>query len=370
MPRLAPELAAGLAEIREQILADTELAGRIRSKFEIKNTTGYRLCAFLDAERPLEIFRRLVIGSEGTLAFVAEATFETVPVPARTTLSWLHFPSIAEATATVPALVASGASAVELMVAPALIVAAHNIPGAPQAWKELDPASAALLVEFGGEADGGARPGGGRCGRDRRRARAARSARLHPRRGDGRGLLAGPRGVARARRPAAPAGHRADRRGRVRAARADCRVRRRAPGAAGRARVPHRGRGPRLGGKPPLHAHAGLLEAGGRRPLRVVHGAPRRARAREVRRIAQGRARDRRQHGALRRARVGEEGDRADVAGEGARRPRRGARAGRRPQSRSRRPPAEPEDDPADRGDRRPPASSAGSASRSARAAT
>ena len=89
-----PELAAGLLEIRDEILADAELAERIRRKFEIKNTTGYRLCAFLDAETPLEIFRRLLVGSEGTLAFIAEAVFETVPQPARTTVSWLHFPSV------------------------------------------------------------------------------------------------------------------------------------------------------------------------------------------------------------------------------------------------------------------------------------
>ena len=77
-----PELAAGLAEIRDEIRADDELSERIRKKFEIKNTTGYRLCAFLDADTPLEIFRRLLVGSEGTLAFIAEATFETVAVPA------------------------------------------------------------------------------------------------------------------------------------------------------------------------------------------------------------------------------------------------------------------------------------------------
>jgi len=145
-----PELARGLAEIRAQILADPELAERIRRKFEIKNTTGYRLCAFLDAQTPLEIFRRLLIGSEGTLAFVAEAVFETVALPARTTLAWIHFPSIAAATAPVPDLVTSGATAVELMVAPALIVASHNIEGAPESWRELAPDSAALLVEFGG----------------------------------------------------------------------------------------------------------------------------------------------------------------------------------------------------------------------------
>ena len=43
---------------------------------------------------------------------------------------------------------------------------------------------------------------------------------------------------------------------------------------------------------------------------------------------------------------------------------------GRRPQPRPRRPPAQPEDDAADRGGRQRPASSAASASRSARAAT
>src|SRR4051794_5206313 len=76
--REEPELARGLAEIRDEILADAELAERIRRKFEIKNTTGYRLCAFLDEDEPLHIFRRLLVGSEGTLAFVAEAVFETV----------------------------------------------------------------------------------------------------------------------------------------------------------------------------------------------------------------------------------------------------------------------------------------------------
>ncbi|MEO8092873.1 MAG: FAD-binding and (Fe-S)-binding domain-containing protein, partial [bacterium] len=146
-----PELAAGLAEIREELRDDEQLSSRVRQKFEIKNTMGYRLCAFLDADEPLEIFRRLVVGSEGTLAFVAEAVFETVAVPRHTTVSWLHFASIDAAAAPVPQLVAAGASAVELMVAPALMVASDNIRGAPGHWRELPPDSAALLVEFGAD---------------------------------------------------------------------------------------------------------------------------------------------------------------------------------------------------------------------------
>jgi D-lactate dehydrogenase len=148
-----PELAEGLATIRDEIRADAELSERIRRKFAIKNTTGYRLCAFLDADEPLEIFRRLVVGSEGTLAFVAEAVFETVPRPAHTTTAWVHFPGIDEAIAPVRDLVESGATAVELMVAPALITAAWNMVGAPQEWKELPPESAVLLVEYGAASD-------------------------------------------------------------------------------------------------------------------------------------------------------------------------------------------------------------------------
>ncbi|HEY2052332.1 MAG TPA: FAD-binding and (Fe-S)-binding domain-containing protein [Solirubrobacterales bacterium] len=145
-----PELAAGLAAIRDEIRADADLSARIRHKFEIKNTTGYRLCAFLDADEPVEIFRRLLVGSEGTLAWIPEVVFETVPQPAVTTVAWVHFPDIDAAIAPVTDLVASGARAVELMVAPALITAAWNMVGAPQEWKELDPTSAALLVEYGG----------------------------------------------------------------------------------------------------------------------------------------------------------------------------------------------------------------------------
>jgi D-lactate dehydrogenase len=148
-----PELAAGLAAIRDEIRADAELSERIRRKFAIKNTMGYRLCAFLDADDPLEMFRRLVVGSEGTLAFVAEAVFETVPLPARTTTAWIHFPGIDEAIAPVRDLVGSGATAVELMVAPALITASYNMVGAPEEWKELPPESAVLLVEFGAATD-------------------------------------------------------------------------------------------------------------------------------------------------------------------------------------------------------------------------
>jgi D-lactate dehydrogenase len=147
----APELAAGLEAIRDQLRGNPTLRERVARKFQIKNTTGYRLCAFLDADTPLEIFRRLVIGSEGTLAFVAEAVFDTVPLGAHTTIALVMFEDLDAAADAVPALVAAGATATELMVAPTLIAAAYNMPGTPERWKELPPGSAALLVEFRAE---------------------------------------------------------------------------------------------------------------------------------------------------------------------------------------------------------------------------
>jgi D-lactate dehydrogenase len=147
----APELAAGLTQIRDELRGDAELSARVARKFEIKNTTGYRLCAFLDAEEPLEIFRRLIIGSEGTLAFVAEAVFETVGLGRHTTLALVLFDDLDSAADAVAPLVAAGASATELMVAPTLIAAAYNMPGTPPEWKEIPPTSAALLIEFRAE---------------------------------------------------------------------------------------------------------------------------------------------------------------------------------------------------------------------------
>jgi len=149
--RAEPDLAIGLLELRGQLLADRELTDRVRRKYSIRNTHGYRLCALLDGETPLEIFRRLLVGSEGTLGFVAEAVIDTVPVPGVTSVAWIPVPTIDEAVGLVPGLVGLGASAVELMVAPALAAAGQAFAHTPSYWRTLDPKAAALLVEFGAE---------------------------------------------------------------------------------------------------------------------------------------------------------------------------------------------------------------------------
>ena len=142
-----PDLARGLAEIRDELRADAELAERIRRKFEIKNTMGYRLIAFLEADTPLEIFRRLIVGSEGTLAFVSEVVFDTVPFGRHTATAFVLFPGIDEAVACVQPLVQAGASATELMMVLAMKAAQAFAPIPPE-WNDAPNDAAAILVEF------------------------------------------------------------------------------------------------------------------------------------------------------------------------------------------------------------------------------
>lgn len=73
-----PRLAKGLLDLKEELGANKKLSDRIRTKYRIKNTTGYSLNAFLDYSTPVEIFSHLLIGAEGTLAFISEAVLETV----------------------------------------------------------------------------------------------------------------------------------------------------------------------------------------------------------------------------------------------------------------------------------------------------
>jgi D-lactate dehydrogenase len=148
-----PEMAAGLLKIRQEILANKEIADRIIRKYSIRNTNGYAMHAFLDGATPVEILRRLMVGSEGTLGFVSEAVYKTYHLPAKTTVAWLPFDTVDAAVEQVGKLVELGAQAVELLVAPALTAASKLWKGTPQYWKNLDPRNAALLVEFGFDSD-------------------------------------------------------------------------------------------------------------------------------------------------------------------------------------------------------------------------
>jgi D-lactate dehydrogenase len=147
-----PALAAGLLEIKREIESDPDLVARLRRKFAIKNTTGYHMEAFLDGTTPLEIFRRLIVGSEGTLAFIVEAVFDTVPDDQYRLTSFMIFPDMYAACAAVKPFVDIGAAAVEL-VDRASLRAVEGKPGVPERWKALVETATGLLVEFRAPSD-------------------------------------------------------------------------------------------------------------------------------------------------------------------------------------------------------------------------
>jgi D-lactate dehydrogenase len=74
-----PAIARELSALRAAILASPDLLAKIRRKYQQKNTVGYSLNAFVDYEKPLDILAHLLIGGEGTLAFISEAVLKTLP---------------------------------------------------------------------------------------------------------------------------------------------------------------------------------------------------------------------------------------------------------------------------------------------------
>ncbi|MFF8838043.1 FAD-binding and (Fe-S)-binding domain-containing protein [Streptomyces sp. NPDC015130] len=147
LARAEPRLCAGLLALKAEIEADTELTARIRAKYAIKNTNGYRLDAFLDGATPVQILRGLMVGSEGTFGFIAETVFDTLPLDREVSTALLFFPSLPAAAEAVPLFNEAGALAVELMDGNTLR-ASVSVAGVPADWAELPKETAALLVEF------------------------------------------------------------------------------------------------------------------------------------------------------------------------------------------------------------------------------
>ncbi len=143
-----PALVQGLMRMRDTVRASPPLRHEIERQFAMKNTMGYGLNALLDYDEPAEILGRLMIGSEGTLAFVSEVVFRTVAIKPKAATSLLLFDSIYEATASLPPLIASGAAALELMDEESLRVAQRTAHPLREIADLKVTRHAALLVEY------------------------------------------------------------------------------------------------------------------------------------------------------------------------------------------------------------------------------
>ncbi|MCL3861727.1 FAD-binding and (Fe-S)-binding domain-containing protein [Actinotalea sp. K2] len=146
--RLEPDLWTGLLRLRDRVRDDAALRAEIERQFAMKNTMGYGLNALLDHDTAVEMLAHLVIGSEGTLAFVAEVTFATVPALPFAATGLLVFDDVATATGALAPLVDSGAHAVELLDAASLRVAQADPQAADVLRSIAVDRHTALLVEY------------------------------------------------------------------------------------------------------------------------------------------------------------------------------------------------------------------------------
>lgn len=99
-----PEFIRKIEELRDEILADKELSDRIRYKYSIKNVTGLNIFPFVRFEDPFDIIAHLLVGSEGTLAFMSQVTMKTLPLPSKEASAMVYFGTIREAAEAVVAL--------------------------------------------------------------------------------------------------------------------------------------------------------------------------------------------------------------------------------------------------------------------------
>lgn len=145
---LEPELFEGLSRLRDQVQADATMRATIEHQFSMKNTMGYGVNALIDFTDPVDILTHLMVGSEGTLGFVAEVTMRTVPVLPHAATALLVFDTLPAATDALAALISSGARAIELLDTSSLRVAQAD-PKVPDLFAGLDVvAHTALLVEY------------------------------------------------------------------------------------------------------------------------------------------------------------------------------------------------------------------------------
>jgi len=139
---LLGELDRMAAETR----ADTALAGRIRHKYRIKNTTGYSINALVDFADPVDILAHLMIGSEGTLGFISRITYRTVADDPCKASALVFFPTLGDACQAVLGLRQQPVAAVELLDR-ASLRSVQDKPGMPDVMRSLGVDAAALLVE-------------------------------------------------------------------------------------------------------------------------------------------------------------------------------------------------------------------------------
>ncbi|MBQ2821176.1 MAG: FAD-binding oxidoreductase [Thermoguttaceae bacterium] len=110
-----PEFIQKIETLRDKIQKTPQYLARIRQKYSIKNVMGLNLLPFTRFQDPFEIIAHLLVGSEGTLAFLSEVTMKTILDPPFKASAMLYFPNIQEASRAVAAMKSGPAYSAEML---------------------------------------------------------------------------------------------------------------------------------------------------------------------------------------------------------------------------------------------------------------
>jgi len=128
-------------------------AAEIERRFPkvLRRVGGYNLDEFVDPARAVDL-TRIMVGSEGTLGFIVEATIGLVPLPASKAVLTVEFDELLDALGATPVILKHGPSAVEVMDDFILRHAQdHPLLNAQRRSMIDRDGSALLCVEFYGE---------------------------------------------------------------------------------------------------------------------------------------------------------------------------------------------------------------------------
>ena len=109
------DLVEGIIAIRDKIVSDKDLSDLIRHKYSIKNVTGLNLLPFVERTDPFDIIAHLLVGSEGTLAFLGEVRMKTVPLAPERACALVYFDKMYDANRAAVVLRGLKVSAAELL---------------------------------------------------------------------------------------------------------------------------------------------------------------------------------------------------------------------------------------------------------------
>lgn len=141
-----PQLIKKLSNLRQIAIENQQIKETIAKKFKLKNTCGYGINSLIDFEDPIQIIQHLMVGSEGTLGFISQVTFETVHDAPLKATAMIYFKNLRDVCKAITPLRNCKVSAAELMDRNALR-AVENQEGMPAELKTLPEDAAALLVD-------------------------------------------------------------------------------------------------------------------------------------------------------------------------------------------------------------------------------